>query len=145
MAPRDDAPDSPATQSVETTDSGVQLASGWSSAQPIPPTAPTPTSTVSTSTPEDEDDSGDDTERLAEGDSAFGDGPSLEDDTMTLNSSIRAYRVENGRTYHSYREGEYWVRLHLRHAACGRAITSYSTKLTKRLHRVRTTKQHKIS
>jgi len=92
---------------VETTDSGVQLASSWLSAQPTPHTLPTIT-TTSASTPEHEDDSSDESERFTQGDSAFGDGPSLEDDTMTLNSSIRAYRVENGRTYHSYREGEYW-------------------------------------
>lgn len=29
-------------------------------------------------------------------------------DTTSLRSSIYNYRVENGRTYHAYKEGEYW-------------------------------------
>ncbi|RDW59923.1 hypothetical protein BP6252_13010 [Coleophoma cylindrospora] len=37
------------------------------------------------------------------------DGNSLDgSDTTSLRSSIYNYRVENGRTYHAYKEGEYW-------------------------------------
>jgi hypothetical protein len=33
-------------------------------------------------------------------------------DTTSLKSEITAYRYENGRRYHSYREGAYWYVLH---------------------------------
>lgn len=43
-------------------------------------------------------------------DSAFGDGGSLIGcDTDTLSSYVTDYRYENGRRYHAYRDGAYWV------------------------------------
>jgi hypothetical protein len=46
-------------------------------------------------------------------DSAY-DGDSLrEDDTETLPSFITDYRWENGRRYHAYSDGAYWVRLRM--------------------------------
>jgi hypothetical protein len=41
-------------------------------------------------------------------DSAFG-GSLIGSDTVTLASYITDYRYENGRQYHAFREGEYWV------------------------------------
>lgn len=41
-------------------------------------------------------------------DSAFG-GSLIGCDTDTLASFITDYRYENGRRYHAYRDGEYWV------------------------------------
>jgi hypothetical protein len=41
-------------------------------------------------------------------DSTFG-GSLIGCDTDTLASYITDYRYENGRRYHSYRDGEYWV------------------------------------
>ncbi len=41
-------------------------------------------------------------------DSAFG-GSLIGCDTDTLASYITDYRYENGRRYHAYRDGEYWV------------------------------------
>ncbi|KAI9789496.1 MAG: hypothetical protein M1833_002306 [Piccolia ochrophora] len=32
----------------------------------------------------------------------------IQDDTITLTSSVLKYRQENGRRYHAYREGQYW-------------------------------------
>lgn len=43
-----------------------------------------------------------------DGDSAFG-GSLIGCDTDTLASYITDYRYENGRRYHAYRDGEYWV------------------------------------
>lgn len=42
-------------------------------------------------------------------DSAYGDDSLLGDDTETLASFITDYRYENGRRYHAYRDGAYWV------------------------------------
>lgn len=41
-------------------------------------------------------------------DSGFDSGSLLGDETDTLASSIMNYRIENGRQYHSYRDGAYW-------------------------------------
>jgi hypothetical protein len=41
-------------------------------------------------------------------DSAYGTELSIGEDTMTLASFITDYRYENGRRYHSYRDGSYW-------------------------------------
>ncbi|KAF2806714.1 S-adenosyl-L-methionine-dependent methyltransferase [Mytilinidion resinicola] len=103
MAPSDVHP-APDAQSLASTsgDSGVQVASDWSSAHQQNPASAT------TTHDEDDRDNFDDAEPFDDNDSAFDDGPSLEDDTFTLNSSIRAYRIENGRSYHAYREGAYW-------------------------------------
>ncbi len=47
-------------------------------------------------------------------DSAFG-GSLIGCDTDTLASFITDYQYENGRRYHAYRDGEYWVMMpHLR-------------------------------
>jgi hypothetical protein len=43
-------------------------------------------------------------------DSGFDSGSLLGDETDTLASSILHYRIENGRQYHAYRDGAYWVR-----------------------------------
>ena len=43
-------------------------------------------------------------------DSAFG-GSLIGCDTDTLASFITDYQYENGRRYHAYREGEYWVKM----------------------------------
>lgn len=51
---------------------------------------------------EDEDDG------INDNDSAFG-GSLIGCDTDTLASYITDYRYENGRRYHAYRDGEYWV------------------------------------
>jgi len=62
---------------------------------------------------EDEDvqggDAGEEEEIFDDNDSAFG-GSLIGSDTDTLASYITDYRYENGRRYHSYRDGEYWVR-----------------------------------
>jgi hypothetical protein len=43
-----------------------------------------------------------------DGDSAFGESISDQSDSTSVASSIRKYREENGRTYHSYGLNEYW-------------------------------------
>lgn len=48
-------------------------------------------------------------ELFDDGDSAFG-GSLIGCDTDTLASYITDYRYENGRRYHAYQDGEYWVR-----------------------------------
>lgn len=53
-------------------------------------------------------DDGDDEQTFADNDSAFG-GSLIGCDTDTLSSFITDYRYENGRRYHAYRDGEYWV------------------------------------
>jgi len=45
-------------------------------------------------------------------DSTYG-GSLIGCDTDTLASYITDYRYENGRRYHAYRDGEYWVAFHL--------------------------------
>lgn len=45
-----------------------------------------------------------------ERDSAYDSESLLGDDTVTLASYITDYRYENGRRYHAYRDGAYWVR-----------------------------------
>lgn len=52
-------------------------------------------------------------------DSTYG-GSLIGCDTDTLASYITDYRYENGRRYHAYRDGEYWVlhSLHLRLPHC---------------------------
>lgn len=45
---------------------------------------------------------------INDNDSAFG-GSLIGCDTDTLASYITDYRYENGRRYHAYRDGEYWV------------------------------------
>jgi hypothetical protein len=59
---------------------------------------------------EDTADSNDEQEDdgIDDGDSAFG-GSLIGCDTDTLASYITDYRYENGRRYHAYRDGEYWV------------------------------------
>lgn len=52
----------------------------------------------------DEDEEG----GVPDNDSAFG-GSLIGCDTDTLASYITDYRYENGRRYHAYRDGEYWV------------------------------------
>ena len=47
-------------------------------------------------------------DRFNDNDSAFG-GSLIGCDTDTLASFITDYRYENGRRYHAYRDGEYWV------------------------------------
>lgn len=47
-------------------------------------------------------------EGLGDTDSTYG-GSLIGCDTDTLASYITDYRYENGRRYHSYRDGEYWV------------------------------------
>lgn len=42
-------------------------------------------------------------------DSGWGSDSLVGDDTYTLASSIMNYRLENGRQYHAYRDGAYWV------------------------------------
>ncbi|RDW62438.1 S-adenosyl-L-methionine-dependent methyltransferase-15 [Coleophoma cylindrospora] len=88
--------------------------------------------------PEDDD--------WAEDDSAIG-YSTLEGSTSSLASSILKYRHENGRTYHSYKEGKYMLpndesemdRLDLLHHLCG---LTFDNKLflcpidTKKVHRV---------
>lgn len=54
----------------------------------------------------DDDDNGHDFDD--DNDSAFG-GSLIGCDTDTLASFITDYRYENGRRYHAYRDGEYWV------------------------------------
>lgn len=44
-------------------------------------------------------------------DSAYDSESLLGDDTVTLASYITDYRYENGRRYHAYRDGAYWVRV----------------------------------
>ncbi|KZL76533.1 methyltransferase domain-containing protein [Colletotrichum tofieldiae] len=36
-------------------------------------------------------------------------GASLASSTTSVTSSILEYRIENGRTYHKYKDGKYWV------------------------------------
>jgi hypothetical protein len=43
-----------------------------------------------------------------DGDSAYGSESLIGGDTVTLASYITDYRYENGRRYHSYRDGAYW-------------------------------------
>jgi hypothetical protein len=52
-------------------------------------------------------------------DSAFG-GSLIGCDTDTLASYITDYRYENGRRYHAFRDGEYWVHfiVHVRILRC---------------------------
>jgi hypothetical protein len=60
--------------------------------------------------------SGEDTERgFRDNDSTYG-GSLIGCDSDTLASYITDYRYENGRRYHAYRDGEYWVipLIHLR-------------------------------
>lgn len=45
-----------------------------------------------------------------ERDSAYDGESLLGDDSATLASYITDYRYENGRRYHAYRDGAYWVR-----------------------------------
>lgn len=45
-----------------------------------------------------------------ERDSAYDSESLLGDDTVTLATYITDYRYENGRRYHAYRDGAYWVR-----------------------------------
>jgi hypothetical protein len=45
----------------------------------------------------------------AETDSAY-DSDSFLTDTTSLNSEVTKYRIEHGRQYHGYKDGEYWVR-----------------------------------
>jgi len=42
-------------------------------------------------------------------DSAYDSESLIGDDTLTLASYITDYRFENGRRYHAYRDGAYWV------------------------------------
>jgi len=48
-------------------------------------------------------------------DSAYDSESLIGDDSTTLASYITDYRFENGRRYHAYRDGAYWVR---KHAPC---------------------------
>ena len=50
----------------------------------------------------------DDNDDNDDNDSAFG-GSLIGCDTDTLSSLITDYRYENGRRYHAYKDGEYWV------------------------------------
>ncbi|OCT50377.1 putative SAM dependent methyltransferase [Cladophialophora carrionii] len=43
---------------------------------------------------------------IADDDSAYGDDASTE--TTSISSWIRDYRIENGRTYHAFKDGKYW-------------------------------------
>lgn len=43
----------------------------------------------------------------SDADSAIGDDDDEQSITTSVSSSIRQYRVENGRTYHSYKDGQY--------------------------------------
>jgi hypothetical protein len=52
-------------------------------------------------------------------DSAFG-GSLMGWDSDSLASYITDYRYENGRRYHAYRDGEYWVRVWPCHLATRR-------------------------
>jgi hypothetical protein len=54
---------------------------------------------------------------FSDNDSAFG-GSFIGCDTDTLASYITDYRYENGRRYHAYRDGEYWVIPEIRHTLC---------------------------
>jgi len=45
-------------------------------------------------------------------DSAYDSESLIGDDSTTLASYITDYRFENGRRYHAYRDGAYWVRSH---------------------------------
>jgi len=58
---------------------------------------------IDLTTTEDEQDN-----TFDDSDSAFG-GSLIGCDTDTLASYITDYRYENGRRYHAYRDGEYWV------------------------------------
>jgi hypothetical protein len=51
---------------------------------------------------------GEEEEVFDDNDSAFG-GSLIGCDTDTLASYITDYRYENGRRYHAYQDGEYWV------------------------------------
>lgn len=67
----------------------------------------------STAQPDDNDasdnyDGEEDGQAFDDNDSAFG-GSLIGCDTETLASFITDYRYENGRRYHAYKDGEYWV------------------------------------
>lgn len=57
---------------------------------------------------EDENNRDRETEEFDDNDSAFG-GSLIGSDTETLASFITDYRYKNGRRYHAYRDGDYWV------------------------------------
>jgi hypothetical protein len=46
---------------------------------------------------------------LGDNDSAY-DSDSFISDTTSMNSEVTRYRIENGRQYHGYKDGAYWVR-----------------------------------
>jgi hypothetical protein len=87
-------------------DSAVQLAEQDTAANPTPtPThdAPEPPDDPQDAPNADEPPPYDDVS-----DSGFDSESLLGDETDTLASSIMNYRIENGRQYHSYRDGAYW-------------------------------------
>jgi hypothetical protein len=67
-------------------------------------------------------------------DSGFDSGSLLGDETDTLASSILHYRIENGRQYHAYRDGAYWVR-------CAAYVERHDHRLT--VCRVQTTNKRR--
>jgi hypothetical protein len=50
-----------------------------------------------------------DEDMVEDHDSAY-DSQSIDLDTKTLSSTVTKYRFENGRRYHAYKDGSYWVR-----------------------------------
>lgn len=60
----------------------------------------------------DHDDEDENSTAFDDNDSAFG-GSLVGLDTDSLQSYITNYTYENGRRYHGYRDGEYWVRQRL--------------------------------
>lgn len=70
----------------------------------FPPIPPILQAQIEAMDPREHDDSD-------ERDSAYDSESLLGDDTITLASYITEYRYENGRRYHAYRDGAYWVRL----------------------------------
>lgn len=53
----------------------------------------------------------DNDDRDSQRDSAFEEDSLLGDDQASINSRISEYRMENGRRYHGYHDGSYWVRI----------------------------------
>jgi hypothetical protein len=66
-----------------------------------------------------------DDEYFNDNDSALG-GSLIGYDTHTIASYMTDYRYENGRRYHAYRDGEYWVFSFL--VICSQAITHEGTE-----------------
>lgn len=101
------APSNTASSSSQTTPPGHSEHPGHDSSLSLADTIPDSGEQEDDSVADDFDN--DDGEHdFNDNDSAFG-GSLIGCDTDTLASYITDYRYENGRRYHAYKDGEYWV------------------------------------